>query len=149
MLFNSPEYVFLFLPIAVLVYFLLASKNNGYRSFWLVAVSLFYYGYWNPVYLWMIIGSILFNFAIVRQLGGTDNLRKTIILSLGIVANLRLLSYSKYTNFFVETVNSLLDSKVPSVDIVLFMSIERNLVDRAMSNLPGPTPKGVAQSCQK
>ena len=38
--------------------------------------------------------------------------------------------------------------KQVDADIVLFMSVERNLVDRMMTNLPGPTPKGVAQSCQ-
>jgi len=123
MLFNSPEFIFLFLPAVVLVYFLLASNRYEYRSFWLVATSLFFYGYWNPLYLWIIIGSVLFNFVIARQLGGTGNLRKTAILTLGIVANLGLLGFFKYTNFLVENVNPLLELKLPRVDIVLPLAI--------------------------
>jgi D-alanyl-lipoteichoic acid acyltransferase DltB (MBOAT superfamily) len=123
MLFNSPEYIFLFLPFTVLVYFLLARQGSGYRSFWLVSASLFFYGYWNPVYLWIIIGSVLFNFIIARQLGGAKNLRKTMSLTLGIVANLGLLGFFKYTNFLVENLNPLFESKIPRVDIVLPLAI--------------------------
>ena len=65
MIFSSPKFILLFLPIAVLGYFdlnrirlVLAGKA------WLVAVSLFFYAYWNIAYLPLLVGSILFNFAV-------------------------------------------------------------------------------------
>ena len=65
MIFSSPKFILLFLPIAFLGYFYL----NRIRlvlagKAWLVAVSLFFYAYWNIAYLPLLVGSILFNFAI-------------------------------------------------------------------------------------
>ena len=65
MIFSSPKFILLFLPIAFLGYFYL----NRIRlvlagKAWLVAVSLFFYAYWNIAYLPLLVGSILFNFAV-------------------------------------------------------------------------------------
>ncbi len=65
MLFNSYIFIFLFLPIVLLgFYWIGLTKSNRIAAAWLVASSLFFYGWWNPAYLILIIGSILFNYSL-------------------------------------------------------------------------------------
>lgn len=62
MLFNSFEFVFFFLPVTLVVYFLLGRRQLHQMAIaWLVAASLFFYAWWNPAYLGLLVGSILFN----------------------------------------------------------------------------------------
>src|SRR5688572_32020647 len=70
MLFNSPAFIFAFLPVTLLGFYLLA-RCAGRRAAmgWLVAASLFFYGWWNPVYLALLGGSILFNYLLGARLG--------------------------------------------------------------------------------
>ena len=98
MLFNSPTYLFLFLPVAVIIYFLLnRARLTTIGKAWLVLASLFFYGYWNTDYLLLIIGSILVNFAIGEALHRTKKPesqhkpKRKSILTAGIVLNLALL----------------------------------------------------------
>jgi alginate O-acetyltransferase complex protein AlgI len=111
MLFNSPEFLFLFLPIVLIVFF--AAGGRGYFTFamsWLVLASLFFYGYWNPAYVGLIVVSILFNYSIGVWLSGhTDakRVKKNLILAFGITVNLSLLGYFKYANFFVDSLYGL------------------------------------------
>lgn len=74
MLFNSYEFIFLFLPITFFVYFYLLNKRliTGAKGF-LVFSSLFFYSWWNIAYLPIILGSMLFNYVI----GGTLNENST------------------------------------------------------------------------
>ena len=64
MLFNSPEFVLGFLPVALAGFFL-AGRVGGPRWAlrWLVAASLFFYGWWNPKFVLLLAGSILVNYA--------------------------------------------------------------------------------------
>ena len=71
---------------------------------WLVAASLFFYGWWNPVYLVLITGSMIFNYFTGVLLSGRKD---RLVLATGIVINLGLLGYFKYADFFVENVNTL------------------------------------------
>jgi len=67
MLFNSFEFILLFLPITLTVFLGLGTlKYYRLAIAWLVLASLVFYGYWNPAYLYLIVGSILFNYGISR-----------------------------------------------------------------------------------
>jgi len=69
MLFNSYEFIFLFLPIMFFGYFYLTSKRLVVASkVWLVLGSLFFYCWWNVAYLPLIIASMLVNFAVGNSL---------------------------------------------------------------------------------
>lgn len=69
MLFNSYEFIFLFLPILFFGYFYLNSKRLIIGSkVWLVGGSLFFYSWWNLAYLPLILLSMFVNFAIGSQL---------------------------------------------------------------------------------
>ncbi len=70
MLFNSPEFIFFFLPVTLLGLFVLAKVAS--RSLvvgWLIAANLFFYGWWNPPYLLLLVTSVLFNFSIGKSQG--------------------------------------------------------------------------------
>lgn len=111
MLFNSYEFIFLFLPVCVFGYFVCARFFSLESALgFLVLGSLFFYGYWNPVYLILILFSIGFNFSIGRVLSRDDKWRKRSVLIFGIVVNMSLLAYFKYANFFIDNVNLLLST---------------------------------------
>ena len=67
MLFNASEFLFLFLPLTLGV-FLLLTRFSGARAAiaWLTLASLFFYSWWNPSYLLLILGSIAVNFSLSR-----------------------------------------------------------------------------------
>lgn len=109
MLFNSYQFIFLFLPLTLLGFLIVSRKSQGLAIFWLVLASLFFYGWWNPVYLFLIIGSMLLNFLVGRLLGGKGSyseLQRRWILALGITLNLSALGYYKYAGFFVANISA-------------------------------------------
>ncbi len=106
MLFSSFEFVCLFLPMVVVGFYLIASWGGRQAAImWLVVSSLFFYGWWNPAFVFLIIGSIVFNYFVGLQLKrGTGRLGNW-ILAFGISANLCLLGYFKYAGFFADNLN--------------------------------------------
>ncbi len=121
MLFNSYIFIFAFLPLTLAGFFLIGSRGRHRIAIsWLVACSLFFYGWWNPAYLGLILASILFNYAmgIVLSNGGGRGL-----LAVGVAANLGLLGYFKYANFFVDSVNGALGTAFHLETILLPLAI--------------------------
>ena len=68
MLFNSHIYILLFLPGALLGYYMLAKRSDRASTAWLVIASLFFYAYWLPVYLFLIIGSMIGNYTVAKSI---------------------------------------------------------------------------------
>jgi D-alanyl-lipoteichoic acid acyltransferase DltB (MBOAT superfamily) len=125
MLFNSYEFIFLFLPITLLVYLGLGRYGDRRIALtWLIAASLFFYGWWNPAYLGLILGSMFFNYSIGLVLTNRDGgIHKKTILITGVVANLSLLAYYKYANFFVDNINLMLSVDWNLGNIILPLAI--------------------------
>lgn len=130
MLFNSSYYIFAFLPLTLLVYFLLQRLRYALPAkLWLVAASLYFYAYWNPKYLALIGVSIAINFTIGRGLHRTRVLAATkprghkLLLVAGISFNLGLLAYFKYADFFLANVNALLGTEFPLLHLLLPLAI--------------------------
>lgn len=120
MLFNSYIFIFLFLPLTLIGWFFL-NKIEKYKlaQIFLIGMSLWFYGYFNPGYLWIILGSSLFNFLFSAVIdihdkkcptdgtnGGGNTWFKRWMLVLGCVVNLGILGYFKYYDFFVENMNA-------------------------------------------
>ncbi|MGH6927925.1 MAG: MBOAT family protein, partial [Dongiaceae bacterium] len=107
MLFNSNVFIFLFLPVTVLVYHLLRRSGRPTTCFWwLFAASVAFYGYWDPRFLLVLGGSMIGNFALGQLIVRT---RSRGCLIVGIAGNLLLLGVFKYLNFFSEAVSDLVD----------------------------------------
>lgn len=126
MLFNSFEFVFLFLPLTLLIFFLIGNRGNHKLAIaWVITTSLFFYAWWNPVYLGPLIFSILFNYsigcALTRRL--TVFINKQFFLILGIVGNLVILGYFKYANFFVSNLNNFSGTDFHLNQIILPLAI--------------------------
>lgn len=126
MLFNSVAFLFLFLPILLVVFFRLARINQRLAAGWLAFGSLFFYGWWNPAYVTLLLASILFNYLVGRILaqgGDMGSARRKRLLVLGVVANLALLAYYKYANFFVDSANVVLGTHYALAEIMLPLGI--------------------------
>ncbi len=126
MLFNSYEYIFLFLPITIAGFFFLGSRvHHKVAVAWLVGASLFFYGWWNPAYVSLIMGSIIFNYAVGFQLKNSrkaPNFRKGMLI-FGIAMNLCLIGYFKYANFFVGNLNFTFGTDFHLKNIILPLAI--------------------------
>lgn len=126
MLFNSYEFIFLFLPITLVIYFLLNRYNkNKCAKAWLVIASLYFYSYFNRMYLILIAISILINYFIGKRLSNNkvDIVQRRILLIFGVVFNLGILGYFKYYDFFVENINIVFKSNFHLLHIILPLGI--------------------------
>jgi D-alanyl-lipoteichoic acid acyltransferase DltB (MBOAT superfamily) len=125
MLFNSYLFILVFLPIAVVGFYAIGSKGAQRMAIlWLFLVSLFFYGWWNPVYLWLISASLLFNYTIGVALSKYlhPSLRKCILTG-GIAANVVALGYFKYASFIVTNLHVALGTNYHLEKIILPLAI--------------------------
>jgi len=126
MLFNSEIFLFVFLPIVLIGFYAIGAQGHHRVAIsWLVASSLFFYGWWNPAYLGLIIGSILFNytFGMILSRQGMVQRNKWWLLFFGVGFNLTLLGYFKYANFFVDNINVLTGANFHLEQIILPLAI--------------------------
>ncbi|NGQ93705.1 MBOAT family protein [Brevibacillus sp. SYP-B805] len=126
MLFNSYEFIFLYLPITFTVYFLLnRCRLTKLAIAWLALASLFFYSWWNVNNLPLMLGSILFNYT-VGTLLSRDALGqggKKALLIFGVTMNLAFLGYYKYADFFLANINFLFSAHFPFLHLVLPLGI--------------------------
>lgn len=127
MLFNSPLFLFLFLPFTFFVYFYLLQKRLiiGAKGF-LVFASLFFYSWWNINYLPIILSSMLFNYIVGNSLNNNfKNIRihRKSLLIFGILMNISLLCYFKYADFFIENLNLMFNDSIPLIHLTLPLAI--------------------------
>ncbi|MGB5792730.1 MBOAT family O-acyltransferase [Poseidonibacter sp.] len=129
MLFNSYEFIFVFLPITFFIYFYLNHKRLTIASKgFLVFSSLFFYSWWNITYLPLILISMLFNYVIGNSLNkeiveNKKSFSKKSILIFGIVCNIALLGYFKYADFFIENFNFAIGTNVNLLHLLLPLAI--------------------------
>jgi alginate O-acetyltransferase complex protein AlgI len=127
MLFNSYPFILLFLPITLAGFFAVARVSRRLAGLWLALAALFFYGWWNPVYVGLLLASIAGNFAIGSVIGHrrahAGASRRPFLLAAAIAANLLLLGYFKYANFFVSTVDGLAGAGWTLPNVVLPLGI--------------------------
>jgi D-alanyl-lipoteichoic acid acyltransferase DltB (MBOAT superfamily) len=127
MLFNSYAFIFAFLPVTFAVFFAIGAWNRMAAAAWLAAASLFFYGWWNPAYVGLLLASILGNFFFgsrIAQAHASGHYRRSrILLAAAVTLNILLLGYFKYVGFFLETLQALSDANLTVVEIVLPLGI--------------------------
>ncbi len=137
MLFNSYAFIFFYLPVVLVGFFGLARLSHAYAAGWLALSSLFFYGYWNPAYIGLLLGSIVCNYAFgmwiaragsgIRDQGSGNRQesggRKKSLLIVAIGANLLLLAYYKYANFFMDNVDLMAGTHWSMGNIILPLGI--------------------------
>src|SRR5882672_10723608 len=128
MLFNDPAFLFIFLPVVVLAA-ALARRLAGPRAVLalLVAASAAFYAWWNPIYLPLLAALTVFNFVLARRIGVARAVGQaskiTYLLTFGVVVDLLVLAYFKYTDFVILTANSLVGTDLPFQNIILPLGI--------------------------
>jgi alginate O-acetyltransferase complex protein AlgI len=127
MLFNSFEFLLVFLPVSFGLFYLIGARNRRAAAAWLTAASLFFYGWWEPAYLLLLVASIAVNFAFGLALvpavdGGTQRSRDYLLFG-AIVANLLVLGYFKYAGFVIANVNALTGTQLVIRSVVLPLGI--------------------------
>ncbi len=124
MLFSSPQFIFIFLPLAILGFSLIPLRPNWLRKAWLLVISAFFYAYWKVEYVPLLVLSICLNYgfaeAITRQ---SRRAAARNILIAGVAFNLSLLGFFKYTNFLLTLLPHLAGHAVPHLNIILPLAI--------------------------
>ena len=126
MLFTSAEFILVFLPLVFLVYFWLNHRRQTQAGkSWLVLASLFFYGWWNPAYVPLILLSMGINFGVgaVLSAAAPAGRQRVPVLLAGIVFNLGLLAYFKYAGFLVANIDRLFGAAIPVPEIALPLAI--------------------------
>ncbi|MDY4975706.1 MAG: MBOAT family protein [Clostridia bacterium] len=120
MVFSSLVFLCVFLPIVLLGYYLIPSLKA--KNCFLIAASLLFYAYGEPVYVLLMLGSILMNYGFGRWLEAANRGRKG-ITALAVVLNLGLLFVFKYLDMMIQTVNQLAGSRFPLAGLALPIGI--------------------------
>lgn len=125
MLFNSVVFIVIFLPAALLGWFLLQKLENPiFAKLFLIGMSFWFYGYYNISYLWILLVSLLFNYAVSALMERRSGRKAGKgLLTVGILGNLGLLFYFKYFNFFVDNCNFFLHTDLQVEKIALPLGI--------------------------
>lgn len=104
MVFSSTLFLFIFLPLFLIIYHLVPEKVKNYV---LLAASIIFYAWGAPTFLFILLGSLIANFYIVRGMNLASKHRKLLLIA-SLILNLGLLIYFKYANFFIDNLNALL-----------------------------------------
>jgi len=128
MLFNSFEFSFGFLPFILIGFLILGKMRNGLLACsWLALGSVFFYAYWIPEYLLLLLTSITVNYAlgglIHKKIKFDSRLQAKSWLIFAIIINIFALGYFKYANFLVDNLNLFSGSEIKLAHITLPIGI--------------------------
>ncbi|MDY0873646.1 MBOAT family O-acyltransferase [Dongia rigui] len=126
MLFNSLEFIAIFLPVSLLVFHLTGRYAGQAAAISTLSIaSVLFYAYWSPIYILLIVAEITFSFCIGRYLSdaavSSATKRKVLIFSIALL--LVTLGYFKYTNLLLSGINSLMGIHFPILVIILPLGI--------------------------
>ena len=124
--FCSLAYV-LFFTLLFSAYWLIPSKNL--RNYLLLAASFYFYASWNSWLAILVVASSTFDFALALNIENQQSvLKRKVLLAISITANLSLLCYFKYVNFFLDSVKEALlsfgmETHLPILSVILPVGI--------------------------
>jgi alginate O-acetyltransferase complex protein AlgI len=123
MLFSSPTFLFVFLPISLAVYY-----ASGRSKLAFLATSLIFYAWGEPVFVALLLTSALLNWFLGAIVGRAKSPKpRTLVLVLGIIYNISVLVFFKYLDFIIGNVNLILSNiwavEMPSVDVTLPLGV--------------------------
>lgn len=122
MVFSSITFLYIFLPITLLVYYLVPAKGKN----WVLFVSgLIFYARGEPLYVFIMILSTLIDYAAGRLMNcwDDDEKKRRILLICSVAMNLGLLAIFKYSSFFIGNLNALFHSRIPDPQLPLPIGI--------------------------
>src|SRR2546429_5335491 len=127
MLFTSGEFLFVYLPLTLLLFFLIARYvGNAAAAAWLVLASFVFYAYWLPLYTGLLAASVVFNYALGNRILACPADRRRLRLGLlcfAVGVDWLLLGYFRYANFFLGTVAELSGRPLGALNVILPIGI--------------------------
>ncbi len=123
MQFNSYFFILCFLPASVIGYYLLNRIHSTIGLIYLLCMSLWFYGYFNLYYLFLMIGSIIVNFLLSKLIRSFDKRIKKIWLILGVAFNIGVIFCFKYYDFFISNLNYVFQTNFNLKHILLPLGI--------------------------
>jgi alginate O-acetyltransferase complex protein AlgI len=124
LLFNSVEFIFAFLPITLALFWVTLRLGNRPAAIWLLVASLFFYGWWSPRHVVLLLASIAFNYCVGVALGRTRSPGgRRLLLTFGVAADLGLLAFFKYADFLLSSVSWLPGIELAPLGILLPIGI--------------------------
>lgn len=122
MSFTTIEFMFRFLPIFLIVYYVVPTR---YKNMILLIGSFVLYAWGQHFYLLLLMLSIVVNYTFGRLIGERRAQKKPLLV-LGLIYNFGLLVFFKYTNFFIENINALLTAthiQIPTISVIMPLGI--------------------------
>lgn len=119
MLFSSITFLYYFLPILIITYFFVP---RGFKNIVLLTFSLVFYFYGEPKYIYILLFSCLINYLAGRLIEKNRDKGK-LILTLALIYNIGQLLYFKYTDFFIENINTIFNVSIPYLRVVMPIGI--------------------------
>ncbi|MDJ0614897.1 MAG: MBOAT family protein [Rhizobiaceae bacterium] len=121
MLFNSLEFIYLFMPPVLGVFLILRwLRLETAIIWWLIVASLGFYMWWKPIYVLLLLGSIGFNYLLHLRLKASPT---KALFGFGVIFNLGVLALFKYADFLVGNFNALTGSSVNELGLILPLAI--------------------------
>ena len=120
MVFSSITFLYYFLPIVLLIYFIVPSK---FRNLVLLISSLFFYFYGEPRYILVLLFSVVFNYYMGKLISKEDSKYRKVLFISDMIINFGLLFYFKYFDFFIDNINQILNIKIPLFNIIMPIGI--------------------------
>ena len=128
MIFSSPIYIYIYLPLAIILYFS-AQKIKWLGLFPIVVLSFCFYAYWKPPYLLVLLLSIVVNYSLGQAISSLstnitfESSRRRSLYYIGLFFNILLLCYFKYTNFGIDIINNIFGCNIEKLNIILPIGI--------------------------
>ncbi len=123
MVFSSTVFLFIFLPTLWLIHALIPKKYLAVRNIVLALASLLFYAFGEPVYIILMVGSVLFNWAMTLLMKKCTDKWQSTICTLCVVINLAALGFFKYVPWIVSLVNSAAKLDIPSPELTIPVGI--------------------------
>ena len=120
MIFSSIIFIFTFLPIVLAIYYISPKK---FRNFVLLIASLVFYAWGEPVYIFLMIFTTIFNYLMALWINVRKGKKKRIFLIVTVIVNLLILGYFKYYGFLIEIINSIFHVSIKYTQLALPIGI--------------------------
>ena len=123
MLFNTIEFLLVFLPLTVGGFFLIGRLGSRFGILWLCAASLLFFADWDHRYLWLLVSSVVGNYVFGSLILRTSSGNKSVLLGIAIFLNLGVLAYYKYAGFLCGNLNAVFSCGLTFGQIILPLGI--------------------------
>lgn len=121
MYFSSMTFLCVFLPVVFVLYYMLPSLQA--KNALLIVASLLFYAYGEPVYVFLMLFSILINYIFGILLGKKEGVLRVLVLVISVLINLSMLIVFKYADMGIETVNRIWNLNIPMLNLSLPIGI--------------------------